>query len=130
MTFPDINPARPAAPLSSITGNMLDRAAAPARASKVRYVVLAMIFLITTVNYADRATLSLTGSAMRTEFCFGAVQLGYMFSAFSWAYVLAELPGGWLLDRYGQRRVCACSIFAWSLFTLLQAGAGWGPMIA
>ncbi|MBW8778551.1 MAG: MFS transporter, partial [Burkholderiales bacterium] len=89
-------------------------------ATRVRYAVLAAIFLITTLNYADRATLSVTGPAMRTEFAFGAVQMGYMFSAFSWAYVLAQVPGGWLLDRYGPRRVYACSIFAWSLFTLLQ----------
>jgi D-galactonate transporter len=100
------------------------------RATRVRYVVLAMIFVITTLNYADRATLSVTGPAMRTEFGFGAVQLGLMFSAFSWAYVLAQVPGGWLLDRFGPRRVYACSIFAWSLFTLLQAAAGWTSMIA
>jgi len=98
-------------------------------ATRIRYVVLATIFLITTLNYADRATLSVTGPAMRTEFGFGAVQMGYMFSAFSWAYVLAQAPGGWLLDRFGPRRVYACSIFAWSLFTLLQAGTGWGSVI-
>ena len=45
-----------------------DAASAPTR---VRYVVLAMIFLITTLNYADRATLSVTGPAMRTEYGFG-----------------------------------------------------------
>jgi len=121
---------------------MTDASSAPARApatragvssgaaTRIRYVVLAMIFLITTLNYADRATLSVTGPAMRTEFGFGAVQMGYMFSAFSWAYVLAQVPGGWLLDRFGPRRVYACSIFAWSLFTLLQAATGWGAAIA
>jgi len=99
-------------------------------ATRVRYVVLAMIFLITTLNYADRATLSVTGPAMRAEYGFGAVQMGYLFSAFSWAYVLAQIPGGWLLDRFGPRRVYACSIFAWSLFTLMQAGSGWGALIS
>lgn len=116
---------------SAATGTAPARAVgAAARATRVRYVVLAMIFAITTLNYADRATLSVTGPAMRAEFGFGAVQMGYMFSAFSWAYVLAQIPGGWLLDRFGPRRVYACSIFAWSLFTLLQAGSGWGAMIA
>ena len=116
---------------------MTDASAVPASAevssdvaTRIRYVVLATIFLITTLNYADRATLSVTGPAMRTEFGFGAVQMGYMFSAFSWAYVLAQVPGGWLLDRFGPRRVYACSIFAWSLFTLLQAATGWGSVIA
>jgi ACS family glucarate transporter-like MFS transporter len=98
--------------------------------TRVRYVVLAMIFLITTLNYADRATLSVTGPAMRAEYGFGAVQMGYLFSAFSWAYVLAQIPGGWLLDRFGPRRVYACSIFAWSLFTLMQAVSSWGALIS
>jgi len=92
--------------------------------TRVRYLILAMIFAVTTINYADRATLSITGPAMRTEFGFDAIQLGYIFSAFSWAYVLAQLPGGWLLDRFGARRVYAASIFLWSLFMLLQGMIG------
>jgi D-galactonate transporter len=103
------------------------RAANPAdvmKRTKVRYVILLLIFVITTFNYADRATLSVTGSAMRTEFGFDAIRMGYIFSAFSWAYVLSQLPAGWLLDRFGARRVYAGSIFLWSLFTLLQSSIG------
>jgi len=85
---------------------------------------LLMIFVITTLNYADRATLSITGSAMRSEFGFDAIRMGYIFSAFSWAYVLSQLPAGWLLDRFGARRMYAASIFLWSLFTLLQSSIG------
>nr|WP_260854359.1 MFS transporter [Paraburkholderia sp. BCC1884] len=95
-----------------------------AKRTKVRYAILLLIFLITTFNYADRATLSITGSAMRTEFALDAVRMGYIFSAFSWAYVLSQLPAGWLLDRFGARRVYAASIFFWSLFTLLQSSIG------
>jgi ACS family glucarate transporter-like MFS transporter/ACS family D-galactonate transporter-like MFS transporter len=105
----------------------LSRTASPATAAtrtKVRYAILLLIFLITTLNYADRATLSVTGSAMRTEFGFDAIRMGYIFSAFSWAYVLSQLPAGWLLDRFGARRVYAASIFLWSLFTLLQSSIG------
>src|SRR5215469_9776570 len=107
----------------------LSRTASPAAAdaatrTKVRYVILALIFIITTLNYADRATLSVTGSAMRAEFGFDAIRMGYIFSAFSWAYVLSQLPAGWILDRFGARRVYATSIFLWSLFTLLQSAIG------
>jgi ACS family glucarate transporter-like MFS transporter len=103
----------------------LRAASAQVRATRVRYLVLLMLFVVTTVNYADRATLSITGPSMRTEFGLTTVQMGYIFSAFSWAYVLAQIPGGWLLDRFGPRRVYAASIFAWSAFTLLQAATGW-----
>jgi D-galactonate transporter len=92
--------------------------------TKVRYLILLLIFVITTFNYADRATLSVTGSAMRAEFGFDAIRMGYIFSAFSWAYVLSQIPAGWLLDRFGARRVYAASIFLWSLFTLLQSSIG------
>jgi len=99
-------------------------AAAGQRRSRVRYGVLLMIFIVTTVNYADRATLSITGPAMRQQFGFDTIQMGYIFSAFSWAYVLSQVPGGWLLDRFGARRVYAASIFLWSIFTLFQASVG------
>jgi ACS family glucarate transporter-like MFS transporter/ACS family D-galactonate transporter-like MFS transporter len=95
-----------------------------AKRTNVRYLILLMIFIITTLNYADRATLSITGSAMRSEFGFDAIRMGYIFSAFSWAYVLSQLPAGWLLDRFGARRMYATSIFLWSLFTLLQSSIG------
>lgn len=99
-------------------------AAGVAKRTSVRYTILLMVFIITTFNYADRATLSVTGSAMRGEFGFDAIKMGYIFSAFSWAYVLSQLPAGWLLDRFGARRVYAASIFFWSLFTLLQSAVG------
>ncbi|WP_321914992.1 MULTISPECIES: MFS transporter [unclassified Paraburkholderia] len=95
-----------------------------ARRTRVRYLILSLIFIITTLNYADRATLSVTGSAMRAEFGLDAIHMGYIFSAFSWAYVLAQVPAGWVLDRFGARRVYAGSIFLWSLFTLLQSSIG------
>lgn len=46
--------------------------------------------------------------------------MGYIFSAFGWAYLLMQIPGGWLLDRYGSKRVYTYSLFFWSLFTFTQ----------
>ncbi|GAB3630520.1 glucarate transporter [Pandoraea terrae] len=94
------------------------------RMSRARYMILAMLFIATTINYADRATISIAGSAMQKEMGIDAVALGYIFSAFGWAYVIAQIPGGWLLDRFGSRRVYALSIFFWSLFTLAQGAVG------
>ncbi|MBX2813557.1 MAG: MFS transporter [Myxococcales bacterium] len=90
----------------------------------VRYLILATLFIVTTINYADRATISITGAALQNELGIDSVSLGYIFSAFGWAYVLAQIPGGWLLDRFGSRTIYAISIFAWSLFTLLHSFAG------
>jgi ACS family glucarate transporter-like MFS transporter len=98
--------------------------AAVARKTNVRWVVVAVLFMITAINYADRATISLAGPEIAKDLQFNAVTMGYIFSAFGWAYVIFQLPGGWLLDRFGSKRVYATSIFLWSLFTLLVGGVG------
>ncbi len=94
------------------------------RMSRVRFMILAMLFIVTTINYADRATISIAGSAMQKDLGIDAVSLGYIFSAFGWAYVIAQIPGGWLLDRFGSKRVYTFSILLWSLFTLAQGTIG------
>ena len=95
-----------------------------ARRSRVRLFIVTMLFLVTTVNYADRATLSIAGPALSKELGLDPIAMGYIFSAFGWSYVVAQVPGGWLLDRYGSRWVYAFSIMIWSLFTLLQGFVG------
>jgi len=95
------------------------------KATRIRYAILATLFLVTTINYADRATISIAGAAIQDELGIDSVALGFIFSAFGWAYVLGQIPGGWLLDRFGSRRVYAASIFTWSMFTLLQSFVGY-----
>jgi MFS transporter, ACS family, glucarate transporter len=99
-------------------------AAAATKKTNVRWIVVAVLFFITIINYADRATISLAGPAMAKELSFDAVTMGYIFSAFGWAYVICQLPGGWLLDKFGSKKVYALSIFFWSLFTLLVGAVG------
>jgi ACS family glucarate transporter-like MFS transporter len=92
--------------------------------SRSRWGILAMLFIITTLNYADRATISIAGPEIKKVFSLSAVEMGYIFSAFAWSYVIAQLPGGWLLDRFGSKMTYFFSIFLWSIFTLFQGGVG------
>lgn len=92
--------------------------------SRTRWGILAILFLVTTINYADRATISIAGPEIRKAFSLSAVEMGYIFSAFAWSYVLAQLPGGWLLDRFGSKITYFFSIFLWSVFTLFQGTIG------
>jgi ACS family glucarate transporter-like MFS transporter len=94
------------------------------RSLPTRYVVVWLLFLATTVNYADRATLSIAGSALAKDLALDPVAMGYVFSAFGWAYVIGQIPGGWLLDRFGSKRVYVLSVLSWSLITLLQGFVG------
>ena len=98
--------------------------AVDARRSRVRLLIVTMLFLVTTVNYADRATLSIAGTALAKELSLDPIAMGYIFSAFGWSYVAAQVPGGWLLDRYGSKWVYAFGILIWSFFTLLQGMVG------
>lgn len=92
--------------------------------SRVRYQILLMLFAVTVLNYADRAIISVAGAPLSKEFGIDPVAMGYIFSAFSWSYVAAQIPGGWLLDRYETKRVYAIGILFWSVFTFLQGWAG------
>jgi ACS family glucarate transporter-like MFS transporter len=89
---------------------------------RIRFTIVAMLFAVTMVNYADRATIAIAGPVMSKDLGFSALQMGFIFSAFGWSYVIGQLPGGWLLDRFGSKIVYFCSIFVWSLFTVLQGG--------
>ncbi|MDR3439524.1 MFS transporter [Telmatospirillum sp.] len=89
-----------------------------------RYYVVLLLFVLTAVNYADRATLAITGPVVSKQLGLNAAQMGYIFSAFGWAYVIGQLPGGWLLDRFGSKTVYAFSLFTWSVFTVCQGFVG------
>jgi ACS family glucarate transporter-like MFS transporter len=89
-----------------------------------RYLVVWLLFVATTVNYADRATLSIAGPALAKDLALDPVAMGYIFSAFGWAYVLGQIPGGWLLDRFGSKRVYVLSVLIWSIVTLMQGFVG------
>jgi ACS family glucarate transporter-like MFS transporter len=98
-------------------------AEADTRNSHIRFWIIATLFIVSSVNYAERATLSYTATHMAQEFGITTVQLGWMFSAFAWSYAAAQVPGGALLDRFGSRTVYLWAIFLWSVFTFAQAFA-------
>ena len=90
------------------------------RTGFTRYKILLLIFIVTTLNYVDRATLSVAAPMMRTEFGFDALTMGIAFSAFGWAYTGLQIPGGWILDRFGAKKVYGIGLLAWSLCTFSQ----------
>lgn len=92
------------------------------RVGKVRYGIVALLFVVTVINYADRAALAIAGPLITQSLGINAIELGFVFSAFGWAYLIAQIPGGRLLDRFGSKKIYFWSILLWSVFTLLQGG--------
>lgn len=92
--------------------------------SNFRWVIVSLLFFATAINYANRTALSIAAPALSKSLHLDSVSMGYIFSAFGWSYVLAQLPGGWLLDRYGSRKIYSASLFAWSFITFLTGFTG------
>ncbi len=94
-------------------------AAAPR--TRVRVTMLALLSVAVLINYLDRAVLGIAAPSIRQDFGLDAALMGVVFSAFSWTYFLAQIPGGVLLDRYGNRVIYFFALAFWSLFTLLHS---------
>ncbi len=90
----------------------------------VRHKVLALMFALTVVTYLDRVCIAATAGAMSAELGLTKVEMGEVFSAFILGYVLFEIPGGWLADRFGARALLTRIVIWWSVFTALT-GAAW-----
>ena len=90
------------------------------RRTRARVLILALLTVGTLINYLDRTVISVAAPLMTQELGLTAVAMGVVFSAFSWTYAAAQIPGGILLDRIGVRLTYFFSVTIWSTFTLLQ----------
>lgn len=90
-----------------------------------RFFVLALITLVLALSTGDRATLSVAGPGMAREIGLNHADLGWLFSAFSWSYFLAQVPSGFLVDRVGAKYSILAGLAGWSLATVLMSGVGY-----
>ena len=80
------------------------------------------------VNFFDRINLSVSRDALHASFGLSLIAFGYLSSAFSWTYVVMQMPAGVLLDRLGVRRVGRISSLLWSVASFaaaLSPGLSW-----
>src|SRR5438477_9106338 len=90
--------------------------------TRTRYGVLALTLALTAVAYLDRVCIATAAPAMKADLGLGDAQMGYVFSAFTFAYALFEVPSGWLADRFGARLMLTRIVIWWSAMT---AATGW-----
>ena len=91
--------------------------------TRVRFTILAAIFVNVVINYMDRSNISVAASMISDDLKLTSVQLGYIFSAFGWTYALLQIPGGIMADRLGPRIIYTITLILWSLVTVAQGFA-------
>jgi MFS transporter, ACS family, glucarate transporter len=96
-------------------------AAGAGRPTRVRYAVLGFIIAAYMITYIDRVLLSAAVPSIQKEFHFSLTTMGWVISAYSIAYALFQIPGGWLGDRLGPRIALAGVVTWWSVFTFCTA---------
>lgn len=95
--------------------------AAPTRARRTLFGFVVALAIIT---YVDRVCISQAAPLIRRDLALSETQMGWVFSAFTIAYALFEIPAGWMGDRFGPRSVLMKVVLMWSAFTA-ATGAAW-----
>lgn len=90
-----------------------------AKPTRARYWVIVFAVTLAVLSYIDRVAISQAAGAITTELNLSKTEMGYLFSAFAIAYALFEVPGGWMGDWMGARRVLMRIVIWWSAFTAL-----------
>ena len=85
------------------------------RIGRYRWVICALLFFATTINYVDRAVFGVLGPDLRKEFGWSATQFGDINAAFTLAYAIGFLFVGWFIDKVGTRWGYTICLIVWSL---------------
>jgi MFS transporter, ACS family, D-galactonate transporter len=104
----------------------------PSRAATthVRYSILAVIIIAVSINYMDRANLSIAAPIVEKDLHISVVEMGLIFSAFSWTYAALQIPGGLVLERVGARVTFGFAMIFWSIVTLcISLATGFGSLL-
>lgn len=84
---------------------------------KGRYTILSFIWLAWLMSFLDRMVMGVSLPFIGAEFGIDKVQQGWIVSAFFLSYAGCQIPGGFLADKFGPRKVMFLAVIWWSLFT-------------
>lgn len=94
------------------------------RPTRTRYTLLYFACVLSVITYVDRVCIASSAPAIRGELGLDAVQMGWVFSAFTFAYAVFEIPTGWMADVFGPRKTLMRIVLWWSAFTA-ASGLAW-----
>lgn len=93
------------------------------RKVRIRWVIVTLLVIGGVVNYLDRGNLSIANTTIAAEFHLNDIEMGLLLSAFSWPYAIANLPAGYLIDKFGPKRLFGWAMALWSAVSMLSAVA-------
>ena len=98
------------------------------RMTRVRWLMLGLLFLGTTLNYLDRLVIGILAPGLQKQYLISDIQYGYIQSAFALSYAFGQLFSGRMLDRIGTRIGYALALATWTVSSMLHAVAtgAWG----
>jgi ACS family glucarate transporter-like MFS transporter len=85
----------------------------------MRYLLVVLLFLLSSVAYLDRTNISIAGIQIGHEYAIDNTRLGWIFSAFLIGYAVFQIPAGLLAHRFGSRRLLTFAVVWWGIFTVL-----------
>jgi MFS family permease len=91
---------------------------------RVTHVVLVLLCLMYFITYLDRVNVSTAADGFAKDFSLNKTQIGLVFSAFAYPYLVFQIIGGWISDRFGARRTLIVCGIVWSTATILTGMAG------
>jgi len=100
------------------------------RPTRARLWVIVFAVTLAIIQYIDRVAISQAAPYISEDLSLSPQQMGWVFSAFTLAYALFEIPGGYLGDRFGPRKILLRIVVWWSFFTAATGWAwSWGSMV-
>ncbi|MFK8030155.1 MAG: MFS transporter [Gammaproteobacteria bacterium] len=88
-----------------------------------RLSVLILAFIAFVICYLDRVNISIAAITMQQEMGWTDVTKGYVFSFFFWGYLVMQVGGGYLSNRFGGKLILGWAVVFWSIFTVLTPAA-------
>ena len=89
----------------------------------IRYRVVAFAVALAAITYLDRVCISIPAPSIQKDLGLSKQEMSYIFSAFTIAYTVFEIPTAWWADRSGTRSVLARIVASWSCFTIATSAA-------
>ncbi|CAN7307722.1 MFS transporter [Burkholderia sp. CF099] len=94
------------------------------RVTSATSIVLLMLCIMYFITYLDRVNVSTAAAGFGKEFHLSHTEIGLVFSAFAYPYLVFQIIGGWVSDRFGAKRTLIACGAIWALATLLTGFAG------